>query len=81
MAGLMRDVAAVVAAPVGVVLEGGYELEALALSVAATMEALGGGGAVGAGAGGPGSGEVPVSPLAGEAAARLESWWPGLGAR
>jgi len=79
MAALMRDVAAVVGAPVGVVLEGGYGLEALALSVAATMAALGGGAdGGGAAAGESDSAAVPISPLAREAAARLEPWWPGL---
>jgi acetoin utilization deacetylase AcuC-like enzyme len=42
MAGLVRDAAASWGAPVGAVLEGGYNLEALADSVVATMAALGG---------------------------------------
>ena len=58
-------------APVGCVLEGGYALEALARSVAATLEALG---------------EEPSEDLDGvptaaaalEARARLEPWWPSL---
>jgi acetoin utilization deacetylase AcuC-like enzyme len=44
MAALVRDAAAGWDAPVGAVLEGGYDLEALAESVAATMEALRDGG-------------------------------------
>ncbi len=59
-------------APVGFVLEGGYALNALGRSVAATLEALGR----------PpdtGDGEVELAPLAREAQARLRQWWPGLG--
>jgi acetoin utilization deacetylase AcuC-like enzyme len=86
--------AADVGAPVGVVLEGGYALEALARSWAATMEMLGaryGAGAAaaavaGAGAGpGPGSdaaagADLPVHHLAVAAAERLAPWWPVLSA-
>ncbi|HEY6145195.1 MAG TPA: histone deacetylase [Solirubrobacterales bacterium] len=43
MAGLVRAAAADWGAPVGAVLEGGYDLDALADSVVATMAALGGG--------------------------------------
>jgi acetoin utilization deacetylase AcuC-like enzyme len=42
MARLVREMAAGVGAPIGAVLEGGYEPAALAASVAATMAALGG---------------------------------------
>jgi acetoin utilization deacetylase AcuC-like enzyme len=42
MAALVRDAAAGWGAPVGAVLEGGYDLEALAGSAVATMAALGG---------------------------------------
>jgi acetoin utilization deacetylase AcuC-like enzyme len=70
-----------VGAPVGVVLEGGYALAALARSVAATMEVLaaGVGGAVD-GADGPveGAGARAESPLVAEARARLARWWPEL---
>jgi acetoin utilization deacetylase AcuC-like enzyme len=71
MAALMRDAAADAGIPLGVVLEGGYALDALARSVAATMSVLGPGG------GGP---EIDVerSQLANEAASRLEPWWPDL---
>ena len=44
MAAAMRDVAAELEAPVLVCLEGGYDLDALAASVVATIEALGGSG-------------------------------------
>jgi acetoin utilization deacetylase AcuC-like enzyme len=71
MAALMRDAAAGAGIPLGVVLEGGYALDALAGSVAATIATLG-----------PErlSPEVrsPRSPLVDRAAANLEPWWPGL---
>jgi acetoin utilization deacetylase AcuC-like enzyme len=69
MAVLLRDVAREVGAPLGVLLEGGYDLGALARSVAATMEALMDGRA----------GAIAVDPLATQAAARVERWWPSLG--
>jgi acetoin utilization deacetylase AcuC-like enzyme len=72
MAALMRDAAARVGVPLGVVLEGGYALDALARSVAATMSVLGPAG------GGPEL-EADGSPLVGDALARLEPWWPALG--
>jgi acetoin utilization deacetylase AcuC-like enzyme len=58
-------------APVGCVLEGGYELGALGRSVAATMEAL----ADGADAG---RGLAEDSAMAAAARERLREWWPGL---
>jgi acetoin utilization deacetylase AcuC-like enzyme len=51
---------------VGVVLEGGYDLEALAGSVAATMEALADGGD---------PGPVARHPLADAAAGKLGRYW------
>jgi acetoin utilization deacetylase AcuC-like enzyme len=72
MAALMRDAAGAAGVPLGVVLEGGYALDALARSVAATMDVLGP-------RGGAPDLEVDRSPLAVEAVARLEPWWPGLG--
>ncbi len=54
-------------APVGAVLEGGYDLDALASSVAATMEALAGGGEPPA--------PVERHPLAEEAASVLGRYW------
>jgi acetoin utilization deacetylase AcuC-like enzyme len=71
MAALMRDAAADAGAPLGLVLEGGYAQDALARSVAATMSVLGPSG------GGPDA-DVERSPLANQAAARLEPWWPGV---
>jgi acetoin utilization deacetylase AcuC-like enzyme len=68
----MRRLGATLGVPVGVVLEGGYALNALARSVVATMEALA------LDPGEPDSDSVPVDTLAGEALARLEPWWPGL---
>src|SRR5439155_8935703 len=53
--------------PVGAVLEGGYELSALASSVAATMEALGAGGE-------PRS--VEPDPLTRAAAEQVGRFWP-----
>ena len=62
--------AAELGVPVGAVLEGGYALDALARSVAATMAVLGGvevdDGAVG------------VAEVSGQALRRLEEFWPGL---
>jgi acetoin utilization deacetylase AcuC-like enzyme len=65
-----------VGAPVGAVLEGGYSLDGLARSVAATLEVLGE-------PAGPEDGRVPVeaAPLAREAVGRLGEWWPALGER
>ena len=64
----VRALGAELGAPVGAVLEGGYDLDALAASVAETMEALGG------------EGEPPAAverhPLADEAARVLGRYWP-----
>jgi acetoin utilization deacetylase AcuC-like enzyme len=59
--------------PLGIVLEGGYDLEALAESVVATLEVVGGP---------PASVHPPVAlhPLAAEAAGRLADRWPLVGA-
>jgi acetoin utilization deacetylase AcuC-like enzyme len=54
-------------APVGAVLEGGYDLDALAGSVAETMVAL---------TDGREPEPVPRHPLAEQAAERLRRWWP-----
>ena len=74
MARSVRRMGQALGAPVGGVLEGGYALEALARSVAATLEALG---------------EEPSKDLDGVptaaaalgARARLEPWWPSLAGR
>ena len=63
----MRELAASSALPVGVVLEGGYALDALARSVAATIEALGNG------APAP---DVEPDPTTARAVEHLSRWWP-----
>jgi acetoin utilization deacetylase AcuC-like enzyme len=73
MTASMRRVCAELEVPLGAVLEGGYELDALARSVVATLETL--------------RAEPPVdgddglaeAPQAVHARRRLEDWWPGLG--
>ncbi|RKQ94054.1 acetoin utilization deacetylase AcuC-like enzyme [Solirubrobacter pauli] len=71
MAASLRQAADAVGAPLGVVLEGGYDLGALSRSMAAVMPVLVDGVA-------PEVGDVAVHPLARDAAARLAPWWPGL---
>ena len=58
-------------APVGAVLEGGYDTDALAESVAATVEVLARGGEVRS---------VEPGPLVLAAAERAARWWPGVSA-
>jgi acetoin utilization deacetylase AcuC-like enzyme len=72
MAGTVRTLAGELSVPLGIVLEGGYALGALARSVVATLSVVSGDGWAG------GVGSAP-HPLAGEALARLERYWPGLG--
>jgi len=75
MAATMLTVSRELGAPMGCVLEGGYEPRALARSVAATMEVLSGNGAREAvPAGGAAAGALVRS-----AVERLRAWWPGLG--
>jgi acetoin utilization deacetylase AcuC-like enzyme len=71
MAASARSLAEEVGAPLGIVLEGGYDLDSLARCFADTLEVVGGATAVPA----P---DVPVHPLATEALARLVSRWPAL---
>src|SRR3954471_23725962 len=71
MAGLMRSLADELGVPLGIVLEGGYALGALARSVVTTLEAAGDGG----GAGDPGG---APHPLAVDALDRLARYWPAL---
>jgi acetoin utilization deacetylase AcuC-like enzyme len=72
MTAAVRRACAAVGAPIGLVLEGGYSLEALSESMVALVPVLGGSA--------PASeGEVPVHPLAVDAARRLEPWWPAVG--
>jgi acetoin utilization deacetylase AcuC-like enzyme len=56
--------------PVGVVLEGGYALDALASSVGATMEVLA--------AGGGSAGELGDPELAAAPREYFSRWWPAL---
>jgi len=71
LAGTMRRLAAELEAPIGAVLEGGYDLRALAASTAATLRVL-------TAAEPPRAREVPVTPEARTAAARLAEHWPVL---
>jgi acetoin utilization deacetylase AcuC-like enzyme len=73
MAASMRGLADELDVPLGVVLEGGYDLEALAESTVATMEAVG--------ADEPAERPpVTLHPLAAQAAGRLADRWPLVGA-
>ena len=72
MTAVVRRFAAELGVPVGLVLEGGYALGALARSLAATLEVL-------AADEVPDAGSAPPDPLAVHAAARLNRWWPTLG--
>lgn len=69
MAATVRALADELNAPLVIVLEGGYDLDALAHSVAATMEAASGD-AVAA--------EAPLGPLADHARSHFARWWPVL---
>jgi acetoin utilization deacetylase AcuC-like enzyme len=71
MAGAMRDAGAQVGAPVGLVLEGGYDLRGLTTSLIAALEVL-------AGASAPAVDADPGHRLVGRAHERLARWWPGL---
>jgi acetoin utilization deacetylase AcuC-like enzyme len=75
MTELVRDLGAELGAPVGCVLEGGYDVDALARCVVLTMETLALDGPVRPGAD---LGAVPVHPLATEALARLAPLWPDV---
>jgi acetoin utilization deacetylase AcuC-like enzyme len=72
MAAALRDFAAGAGVPLGVVLEGGYDLGALTRGLTATLEAVAGGGADGPPA------PLAEHPLASEARARLVAHWPAL---
>jgi acetoin utilization deacetylase AcuC-like enzyme len=72
MAGTMRALAEELGVPLGFVLEGGYDLGALAASVAATMEAA---------SGDLVAEEAPAGPLVERARAHFSRWWPALGER
>jgi acetoin utilization deacetylase AcuC-like enzyme len=70
MTASLRRACAEVAAPVGLVLEGGYATGALASSMAAVVPVLGA-------ADVPEPVELDVHPLAVRAQERLSRWWPG----
>ena len=72
MSASMRRVCTSLRSPIGCVLEGGYALEALAGSVAATLQALGD-----EESDRPGD-PVGVAPVAQAARERVGEWWPGL---
>jgi acetoin utilization deacetylase AcuC-like enzyme len=72
MAALIRALCSELDAPLGAVLEGGYGLNPLARSVAATMEVLGAPEP-------PPAVDADVAPGVREVRARLERFWPGLG--
>ncbi|MDX6650605.1 MAG: hypothetical protein QOJ97_2556 [Solirubrobacteraceae bacterium] len=67
----LRAVAGEAGVPLGAVLEGGYELDALARSVVVTLSAFGADGEVAL----P---EVACHPLTEEALDRLRRWWPDV---
>src|SRR3954453_160752 len=69
MAASLRRAADLVGAPVGVVLEGGYDLGALSRSMAAVMPVLVDGST-------PRDVGADVHPLARQALGRLARWWP-----
>jgi acetoin utilization deacetylase AcuC-like enzyme len=72
MAGSMRRLADVLDVPIGLVLEGGYDLQGLATSLVAALEALGADQAPAADRG------LDVHPLAAAATERLVERWPAL---
>jgi acetoin utilization deacetylase AcuC-like enzyme len=71
MAASLRRAADDVGAPLGLVLEGGYDLGALSRSMAALMPVLVADAA-------PSPDRVEVHPLSATAAERLRPYWPGL---
>jgi len=73
MTASLRSAAGAVGAPLGIVLEGGYDLSALANSMAALLPVLTGDAVLPAA-------DLPVHPLAMDAARRLGRWWPSLAA-
>ena len=71
LAGTLRRLAAELEVPIGAVLEGGYDLRALAASTAATLRVL-------TAPEPPAPRDVPVAPEARAAAARVAEHWPVL---
>ena len=74
MAGSVRRAADALGVPVGLVLEGGYDLDALARSVVRTLEVLGADEAPAADTG------LALHPLAAQAQRRLADRWPAFAA-
>jgi acetoin utilization deacetylase AcuC-like enzyme len=72
MAASVRGMADELGVPLGVVLEGGYDLEVLAESLLVTLEVVGADEP-------PAAGHVALHPLASDAAARLSGRWPLVG--
>jgi acetoin utilization deacetylase AcuC-like enzyme len=72
MAASMRVLADELGVPLGVVLEGGYDLQALAESLVATLAVVGADEA-------PPDPQVALHPLAAQAATRLAGRWPLVG--
>jgi acetoin utilization deacetylase AcuC-like enzyme len=72
MTASLRRMCAEVGAPLGLVLEGGYAVDALAASVAALMPVLGASDV-------PAAVDIPVHPLAHAARERLAPFWPQFG--
>jgi acetoin utilization deacetylase AcuC-like enzyme len=77
MARSLAGAAAALGAPLGCVLEGGYDLGALARSVAVTMEAIAAPVSVGASQGG-GASVGTLTPGAAAARERVAGFWPAL---
>jgi acetoin utilization deacetylase AcuC-like enzyme len=73
MTASLRRACDAVGAPMGLVLEGGYDLGGLSRSMAALMPVL-------VADAPPAPVVLPRHPLAEQALGRLERWWPGLGA-
>ena len=71
MTASLRRACDAVGAPLGIVLEGGYDLGALSGSMAALMPVL-------VAESAPAAEELERHPLAVAAAERLAPWWPGL---
>jgi acetoin utilization deacetylase AcuC-like enzyme len=69
MTASVRQASAVAGAPIGLVLEGGYAVDALAASMAAVVPVLGASDV-------PAAPELAVHPLAEETRDRLAAWWP-----
>ena len=72
MAGSVRRLADALGVPLGLVLEGGYDVHALARSVVRTLEVFGADEAP------PADPDLALHPLAAQAARRLADRWPSF---